>query len=69
MNEMAALLSPCQLGYGVSKGAEDAVHAVRSYITSLNLISVGCSLNLPLGMLSTQCAETKCFKALQPLIK
>ena len=36
MNEMATLFSPCQLGYSVSKGAEDAVHAVQCYSTSLD---------------------------------
>ena len=35
MKEMASILSPRQLGYGVSKGAEAAVHAARLYINNL----------------------------------
>eukprot|EP00731_Ephydatia_muelleri_P021279 Em0013g1006a len=35
MFEMASLLSPRQLGYGVSKGAEAAVHAARFYFKNI----------------------------------
>ena len=35
MVEMATLLSPHQLGYGVSKGAEAAVHAARFYLRNI----------------------------------
>ena len=35
MVEMAMLLSPRQLGYGVSKGAEAAVHAARFYLRNI----------------------------------
>ncbi|KAL5468951.1 hypothetical protein EMCRGX_G030112 [Ephydatia muelleri] len=35
MFEMASLLSPRQLGYGVSKGAEAAVHAARFYLKNI----------------------------------
>ena len=35
MTEMASLLSPRQLGYGVSKGAEAAVHAARFYLKNI----------------------------------
>ena len=35
MKEMAPFLSPRQLEYGVSKGAEAAVHAARLYINNL----------------------------------
>ena len=34
-DEMEPLLSPKQLGYGVKGGAEAAVHATRSFLTSL----------------------------------
>ena len=35
MVEMATLLSPRQLGYGVSQGAEAAVHAARFYLRNI----------------------------------
>ena len=35
MEEMGALLAPRQLGYGIARGAEAAVHAGRIYIQSL----------------------------------
>ena len=35
MVEMATLLSPRQLGYGVTKGAEAAVHAARFYLRNI----------------------------------
>ena len=35
MVEMVTLLSPRQLGYGVSKGAEAAVHAARFYLRNI----------------------------------
>ena len=34
-DEKEPLLSPKQLGYGVKRGAEAAVHATRSFLTSL----------------------------------
>ena len=34
-DKMAALLAPCQLGYGVKGGAEAAVHAARLYLKEL----------------------------------
>ena len=34
-DKKAALLAPCQLGYGVSGGAEAAVHAARLYMQDL----------------------------------
>ena len=49
----------------VSKGAEDLF--MLCFVTSQVLISVGCSLNLTSRMLSSQCAETKCLKAVQLL--
>ena len=36
MNEMGILLAPRQLGYGVKKGAEAAVHAARLYLRNLH---------------------------------
>ena len=36
MDEMAALLAPRQLGYGVRNGAEAAVHAARLYLRNLD---------------------------------
>ena len=35
VDDMADLLSPRQLGYGVKGGAEAAVHATRRYLTNL----------------------------------
>ena len=35
VDEMAELLSPRQLGYGVRGGAEAAVHACRKYLQDL----------------------------------
>ena len=35
MDEMTDLLAPRQLGYGVSGGAEAAVHAARQYLSNL----------------------------------
>ena len=40
-DEMVPLLSPKQLGYGVKGGAEAAVHATRSFLSSL---AVGCAV-------------------------
>ena len=34
--EMSELLAPRQLGFGVSGGAEAAVHAIRSYLNRLD---------------------------------
>ena len=36
VDEMAALLAPRQLGYGVKNGAEAAVHTARLYFSNLN---------------------------------
>ena len=35
MDRGAALLAPCQLGFGVRGGVEAAVHAARRFITNL----------------------------------
>ena len=32
---MASLLSPLQLGFGITKGAEAAVHAARLYLADI----------------------------------
>ena len=32
---MASLLSPLQLGFGITKGAEAVVHAARSYLADI----------------------------------
>ncbi len=36
VGDMAALLAPHQLGYGVSGGAEAAVHAARKFLSNLD---------------------------------
>eukprot|EP00731_Ephydatia_muelleri_P031989 Em0023g496a len=65
MNEMAALLSSCQLGYGVSKGAEAAVHTVRCYIKSLDSSRVLIKLDFKNAFNSVR--RDKMLKAVQQL--
>ena len=35
-NDMSAILSPLQLGYGTPRGAEAVVHAARTYLSSMD---------------------------------
>lgn len=56
VGDMADLLAPRQLGYGVIGGAEAAVHATRQYLCDLQPDHARTS-----GMLLTLCAGTRCL--------
>ena len=45
IDDMAELLSPRQLGYGVRNGAEAAVHATRKFLQDLPVSQTHCCLN------------------------
>ena len=45
VGKMAALLAPCQSGYGTKNGAETVVHAMRVYLSSLDPDNVVLKLN------------------------
>ena len=74
-DEMAALLAPHQLGYGVRGGAEAAVHAARLYVRDLEQRCVlkldfkNAFNTLRMGQDATGCVDLHpCPTTLRPLI-
>ena len=67
MVEMATLFSPRQLGYGVSQGAEAAVHAARFYLRNIGSNKVHVLLKLDFTNAFNSIRRDKMLEAVQRL--